>query len=162
MVTSKNIELSMKNIINVACFRGHIFITRITNLGIIDQKILYSPLNGSIVTNFIGKILDKCVENAIVLMYNVVDLVNKVIKYSDVTWAINKVTKFDDGQICQNCNSKHIIRASIYRKNRQVFRCMDCKKWWSVPGLVAKKSDNDLRYEEHQLVQTEERYARMN
>ena len=74
----------MKNIINVACFRGHIFITRITNLGIIDKKILYSPLNGSIVTNFIGKILDKCVENAIVLMYNVVDLVNKVIKYSDV------------------------------------------------------------------------------
>jgi len=49
---------------------------------------------------------------------------------------------YDFGQVCQNCNSRQVIRAGITRNDKQQFRCKNCRKCWSVersllpPGLL--------------------------
>ena len=63
-------------------------------------------------------------------------------------WVINKKRGIDYNQICQNCNSKYVIRSGI-QNGKQGFQCKNCKKCWSVPiiDLEVKRTNNDLRYE---------------
>jgi HNH endonuclease len=74
-----------------------------------------------------------------------------------ITWRAGKIVGIDYGQICQNCNSRHVVKNGGIRNDRQRFQCRDCKNRWGIPvaDLVIKRSGNDMRYKEkkkHKLV----------